>query len=65
MRNKSERFEKDLLARISQKMTMGIFCGNVDLGTQYYDPAFYTVHVGADGCVGEVAAVQLLKHELT
>ena len=24
-----------------------------------------TVQVGADGCSGEVAAVQLLKHELT
>lgn len=51
-------------ARITENDN-GHFCGNVDLGTQYYDPAFYTVHVGADGCVGEVAAVQLLKHELT
>jgi hypothetical protein len=25
----------------------------------------HTVQVGADGCIGEVAAVQLLKHELT
>ena len=25
----------------------------------------HTVHVGADGCFGEVAAMQLLKHELT
>jgi hypothetical protein len=24
-----------------------------------------TVQVGADGCIGEVAATQLLKHELT
>jgi len=24
-----------------------------------------TVQVGADGCIGEVAALQLLKHELT
>jgi hypothetical protein len=24
-----------------------------------------TVQVGADGCIGEVAAMQLLKHELT
>jgi hypothetical protein len=24
-----------------------------------------TVQVGADGCIGEVAATQLIKHELT
>jgi hypothetical protein len=40
-------------------------CPGIRMAMKIPAEVLYAMNVGADGCLGEVAALQLLNHELT